>query len=333
MTVLVLLAVGWPSSAVPARHPAQLIVVGVPGIPPAFLAVRTYVAYNHGLYAKFLGSAATAGLQDFTTDADALQALQSGQIDLAWLSTPVALAAMAKGAPLVGVEGMGSGDWELDSTDPAISDCSALKGRTIGVDSIGGARYDALAVMLSKCHLTVNDVKPIALPGSTGMGALVAGQLTLNVDHLDEARQIQSLTGKPVTVVLKLNDVDPLQHFELLVTTRDKLAANRALFVKLLEADIAAASWLAAPKNLSAATDIAEIAGDSPSVTSDALASYVGARWWSASDSGLAVQRITRTLGVGLRLGIIPPAGNSLSWKTVVDTSLWNEAAAEVATR
>ena len=220
MTVLVLLA---PSAA--ARTP-RLIVVGVPDIPPAFLGVRTYVAFDQHLYAKFLGGAAVAGIQDFTTDAAAIQALQSGEIDLAWVPTPVALAAMAKGAPLVGIEGMRSTDWELDSIDPAISSCAALKGRTIGVDDAGGARSDALVVMLSKCNLTTNDVKTVDLPGSTGMAALVAGQLTLNMDHLDEAREVQALTGKAVTVVLKLSDVDAYQHFELLVTTRDKLAAN-----------------------------------------------------------------------------------------------------------
>jgi NitT/TauT family transport system substrate-binding protein len=306
----------------------MMIVIGVPGIPPAFLGVRTYVAFDRHLYAKFLGSAVAAGIQDFTTDADAIQALQNGQIDLAWVPTPVALAAMAKGAPLVGIEGMSSTDWELDSTDPAISSCAALKGRTIGVDSAGGARYDALVVMLSKCSLTIGDVKTIDLPGSTGMAALIAGQLTLNVDHLDEARQVQALTTKPVTVVMKLSDIDAYQHFELLVTTKDKLAANRALFVKVLEGDIAAANWLADPTNLGAGAKIAQITGDSPTVARDALATYVRAKWWNPSESGLTVQRITRTIGIGLRLGIIPPAGNSLSWQTVADTSLWRDASA-----
>jgi NitT/TauT family transport system substrate-binding protein len=162
VTVLVLLA---PSAAARTR---QLIVIGVPGIPPAFLGVRTYVASDRHLYAKFLGSAATVGIRDFTTDSDAIQALQSGQIDLAWVSTPVALAAMAKGAPLVGIEGMSSTDWELDSTDPAISSCAALKGRVIGVDGVGGARYDALVVMLSKCNLTISDVKTVDLPPRPG---------------------------------------------------------------------------------------------------------------------------------------------------------------------
>jgi ABC-type nitrate/sulfonate/bicarbonate transport system substrate-binding protein len=196
----------------------------------------------------------------------------------------------------------------------------------IGVDNVGGARYDALVVMLSKCNFTINDVKTVDLPASAGMGALVAGQLTLNVDHLDEARQVQALTGKPLTVVLKLSDLDPYQHFELLVTTKDKLAADRALFVKVLEGDIAAANWVEDPKNLAAGAKIAQITGDSPSVATDALATYARARWWS--DAGLTVQRITRTIGLGLRLGIIPPAGNSLSWKTAVDASLWKDASA-----
>jgi hypothetical protein len=43
------------------------------------------------------------------------------------------------------------------------------------------------------------------------MGALVAGQLMLNVDHLDEARQVQALTMNAVPVVLRLSDIDPYQ--------------------------------------------------------------------------------------------------------------------------
>jgi hypothetical protein len=96
--------------------------------------------------------------------------------------------------------------------------------------------------------------------------------------------------------------------------------------VKVLEGDIAAANWLADPKNLGTAAAIAQITGDSPDVARDALDTYVRAKWWNASESGLTVQRITRTIGLGLRLGIIPPSGNSLSWKTVTDPSLWKAA-------
>jgi len=72
VTVLVLLAGGGASAAAPTP---KLIVIGVPGIPPAFLGVRTYVAYDRHLYARFLGGAATAGLRAFTTESDAIQAL------------------------------------------------------------------------------------------------------------------------------------------------------------------------------------------------------------------------------------------------------------------
>jgi hypothetical protein len=67
--------------------------------------------------------------------------------------------------------------------------------------------------------------------------------------------------------------------------------------VKVLEGDIAAANWLADPKNLGTAAAIAQITGDSPDVARDALDTYVRAKWWNASESGLTVQRITRTIG------------------------------------
>jgi hypothetical protein len=96
--------------------------------------------------------------------------------------------------------------------------------------------------------------------------------------------------------------------------------------VKVLEGDIAAANWLADPKNLGTAAAIAQITGDSPDVARDALDTYVRAKWWNASESGLTVQRITRTIGWACGWGSSLRPANSLSWKTVTDPSLWKAA-------
>src|SRR5207302_10849423 len=140
---------------------------------------------------------------------------------------PTVLAAIAGGSPLVGVEGMDVVDWEIGSIDPAVKTCTDLKGQTIGVDTVGGARYNALIAMLSKCKLGINDVKTVNFPGAAGMNAQIAGQLQVHVDHIDEAHQIEA-AGKNVTIPVKLTDVDPYPHYDMLVTTDAKLAQTRA---------------------------------------------------------------------------------------------------------
>jgi hypothetical protein len=112
----------------------------------------------------------------------------------------------------------------------------------------------------------------------------------------------------------------------MLVTKKDKLAQNRALYVKVIEGDIAATSWMYDPKNIDAAAKTGQITGDSLAVSKSALLHYLGIKWWNVNSSGLTVQRITRTLGEYLKLGAIPPGGNALTYKTMTDTSLWKDA-------
>jgi NitT/TauT family transport system substrate-binding protein len=327
---LVLLVGAGSSTAAPTSHRASYeIVIGVPGIPPVFLGVRPYIAWNRGFYEKFLGKTADIRIQDFTTGTDAMRAVQNGQIDLAWAPTPTVMAAMASGANLVAIEGMDTIDWRIGSIDPSISSCQSLKGQTIGVDTVGGARYNALIGMLSKCGLGINDVKTVNFPGAAGMNAQIAGQLQVNVDHIDEVQQIEA-AGRKVTIPVKLTDVDPYQHYDMLVTTKDKLAQNRALYVAVIKGDIAATAWMYDPKNLDAAAKTGQITGDSLPVSKSALTHYLGIKWWNVNASGLTVQRITRTLGEYLKLGAIPPGGNSLTYKTMTDTSLWKDAWAAV---
>lgn len=316
------MALAVPASA--TTVPVPQITIGVPGLPPDFVAVRTYAAIDRGLYAKDLGGAATVSVQPFTDDADALTAVESGQIQLAWVPTPTVLTAIADGAPLVAIEGVDRVDWQLTSTDPSISSCARLKGQTIGVDLDNGPRYDALLAMLATCGLAAADVKTVGYPGGTGMNAQIAGQLTLNVDHADEAAQVRA-AGRPLTTVIDLATADPDQHFAMLVTTKDDLTTDGPLFVKLLEGDIAAGRWLAKPPDLVAGANVATITGNSLPVAKSSLRQYLAMGWWSSSTSGLSFQRITRTIGLYTKLGRIPAAAH-LTWSEVVDTHLWESA-------
>src|SRR5438477_11437172 len=85
---LVLLVGAGSSTAAPTSHRASYeIVMGVPGIPPVFLGVRPYIAWNHGFYEKFLGKTADIRIQDSTTGTDAMRAVQNVQTVLGWAAT------------------------------------------------------------------------------------------------------------------------------------------------------------------------------------------------------------------------------------------------------
>lgn len=295
------------------------ITIGVPGIPPIFMAVRSYVAQNDGFYAKY---GANVTIKQFTTGVDAVRAVQAGQIEAAWAPTPFVLALISKGVPLVAIEGLDVVDWEVGSIDGNVKTCNQLKGQTIGIDTIGGARYAALQAMLRKCGLTINDVKTVNFPGAAAMQAMIAGSLKVAVLHIDEQAQIQEIGHKTVYLPTKMTEVDPYQHYDMLVTTRNNVKAHYYDFVKLLAGDIAATRYLYDPRNLSNVAKVAKVTGDSPAVSREAIKAYVKLKWWPLDRSGLGVARITRTIGLNVKLGNISPAAN-LTWKDVVDTRMW----------
>jgi NitT/TauT family transport system substrate-binding protein len=304
-----------------ACTPGNPITLGLPGIPPVFLGVRPYVADKQGLYTKYCANVTIKG---FTTGTDALRAVQAGQIDAAWAPTPTALASIARGAELVGIEGMDVVDWEVGSIDPSIKTCADLKGQTIGVDTVGGARYLALSGMLSKCKLTLNDVKTVNFPGAAAMQAMIAGSLKISVLHIDEEAQINKLRSQDVTVEVKLTDVDPYQHYDMLVVQKASIKSHYYDYLKMLAGDIAATRYMNDPKNLDTVAGIATVTGVQQDIAKLALTKFLKMKWWPVDNPGLGYSRMTRTIGLNVKLGNIP--ANTVTWKSVVDTRMWKAA-------
>jgi NitT/TauT family transport system substrate-binding protein len=304
-----------------ACTPGSAITLGQPGLPPVFLGVRAYTADKQGFYKKYC---ANVTIKQFTTGTDALRAVQAGQIDAAWAPTPTALSSIAKGADLVGIEGMDVVDWEVGSIDPSIKTCADLKGQTIGVDTVGGARYLALDGMLSKCNLSLSDVKTVNFPGAAAMQAMIAGSLKVSVLHIDEEAQINKLRNQDVTVQVKLTDVDPYQHYDMLVVQKASIKSHYYDYLKLLAGDIATTRWMDDPKNLDAVASVGTITGVSQDIAKGAAAKYIKMHWWPLDNPGLGQSRITRTIGLNVKLGNIP--NNAVTWKSVVDTRMWKAA-------
>jgi NitT/TauT family transport system substrate-binding protein len=209
---------------------------------------------------------------------------------------------MSKGTPLVGIEGMDKVDWVVGSNTSSVKTCADLKGQNIGVDSIGGARYQALQAMLTKCKLDIKDVHPVVFPGATAIQAMLAGQLHVSVPQ-----------------------TDPFQHYDMLVGLRDNINAKRSAFINFLKADIQTIRYMNNPKALNRVAGIGMVVGHNQQVTTTALKQYLKLGWWPLNRSGLGVAPITRTVFENVKLGNIS-AGNPPTWKQATDTSLWKAA-------
>jgi NitT/TauT family transport system substrate-binding protein len=309
------------ATAAPKTHKLTTITLGVPGIPPVFLGVMPYTALEQGYYKKY---GLDVQIKGFTSGTDAVRAVAAGQIDLAWSPTPFAMTLISKGTPLVGIEGMDKVDWVVGSNTSSVKTCAQLKGQNIGVDSIGGARYQALQAMLTKCKLTISDVHPVVFPGATAIQAMLAGQLHVSVLHLDDLAEAAS-QGTPVDTVVSIHDTDPFQHYDMLVGLRDNINAKRAAFINFLKADIQTIRYMNNPKALNRVAQIGMVVGHNQQVTTTALKQYLKLSWWPLNRSGLGVAPITRTVFENVKLGNIA-AGNPPTWKQITDTSLWKAA-------
>lgn len=313
------------NSGDPGTDQIPRLTLGVSGVPPQFLNVLSYTAEDAGHYDE---AGVDVELKAFAgTATDPIRALQAGQVDAGWVVTPLVLSAVSSGIPLVAIQGMDVIDWLVGSNDPAVTKCEDLKGQTIGVDSVGGARYAALLPMLASCGLGPDDISTANVPASAGVEAIIAGQLTVSVLHIDEIAQIENKLKNTMNIVVKLADSEPNQHYDVLVTTKDTLAKKRDALVRMIAGNILAARYMYDPSNLSKVAEIATISGRTVDVAEAALKSYLEMKWWPLNEPGLTKQKIDRTIELNVAVGSIPK-DKLPTFEQVVDTSLYEEALA-----
>ena len=317
-------AIGLALAASPARADAPKVVFGVPGIPPIFASVLPHVAAERGLFKKY---GADVEVRDFETGVAAARAVAAGQIDLAIAPTPV-LVSMVSNAKvdLVGIYGLPNPDWLIGSTDPQKTGCADLRGEPVGVDAIGGARSEALKEMLAPCHLGPEDVKQVAL-GSNTAPAMVAGQLTFGVLHLDDVPAIEGQLKRKVTVITTLKQVSPVSHYLTVVARSDKVREKRDAYVATLAALIEAGRVMRDPKNLDAVVKIAAVTGHSEAENKQSIASYNELEQWPNGTDGLQRDKIEAVIATQVKLGGIKPGTAPVTYAQFVDESLWKDAA------
>src|SRR5271154_6888346 len=154
--------VGMPGST---RAEDVKLQMGLPGVPPVYVAVLQYVAHDAGFFKKY---GVDVTLRGFDSGTVAARAVQTGDIDISLSPTPVLIGITSNaGVDMVAIFGSENNDFELASIDPKIKTCADVKGQPVGVDTINGARSIALHQMIAPCGLKASDVQEVALSSNT----------------------------------------------------------------------------------------------------------------------------------------------------------------------
>jgi NitT/TauT family transport system substrate-binding protein len=312
---------------VSAAGATEKLTLGLPGVPPVFGTTLQYTAQDEGFFKKY---GVDVTLRPFDSGAAAARAVTSGNIDISLSPTPVIVNMTSNaGVDLVSIYGMENPDWVLATTDPSLKTCAQMKGQGIGVDSINGARSVALHEMIAPCGLKGSDVQEIPLSTNVG-SAMVAGQLKVGVLHIDDVPIIEEQIKKELTYVTTMHQVNPLNHYLVLVVLRDTLAKKRDAFVRLLAAQIDATRFMKDPKNADKVAKFAGPTGRTPSVAKAALAKYLAMDFWPIDRDGLTQKNLDAVVAIQTRTGGIKQGKTPVSYAKLVDTTVYRDAMAMV---
>jgi NitT/TauT family transport system substrate-binding protein len=299
----------------------EAVTIGLPGIPPVFVNTQPFVAEQQKLFDKH-GVKVT--LRPFDSGAAAARAVASGNIDLSMSPSPLVVTMVSNNPSvgLVSIYGYEKPDWLIGSLDPAIAKCEDLKGKPVGVDSLGGARSIALNVMMRECKLAAKDTQQVPLSANVGT-AMVSGQLAVGVLHIDDVPIIEREAKKKVISVVDINDVAKINHYLALVTTKKLVQEKRDTLVKVVAAFIEAERFIRDPKNWDAVAKAAAPTSRSESDAKWAVERYVAMEFWPRGN-GLKQQNVEEILAVQKRVGNIK--GEPAKYEDLVDLSIYEAA-------
>lgn len=326
LAVLALTALAASPDAASAAD--KKLVLGTPGIPPIFANLLLYVAQQEGFFKKH---GADVQLRDFDTGTAASRAVLSGDIDVAIGPTALIINQVSNAdANVIGFFGFPNPDWLVASTDPDKVKCTDLVGQPVGVDAIGAARAIALKTMLAGgCkEVQLEQVQQVPLSSNTAP-AMIAGQLTFGVLHLDDLAVLEAQGKKPY-IILEMKKTNPTSHYLLVVARRDNLAANRDSFVKLTAALIEAGRFMQDPKNADRAAAAAKPIGHPADISKKALQQFLDIGFWATEDDGMDPKKIAAVTAVMAKTGGITAGKEPAKYERLVDKTIWADANAMV---
>ncbi|MFL4977715.1 MAG: ABC transporter substrate-binding protein [Xanthobacteraceae bacterium] len=314
-------------TAAPALAQGKKLTLVVPGIPPIFASLVAYVADKQGFFTKYGAAVEVKPSESGTAGA---RALVSRDVDISLSPSPLIVSQISNaGVDLVGIYGLPNPSYVLASTDPKAG-CKDAAGQAVGVDTVGGARSNALKEILASCGAKIEDVQQVTLPSSATQQAMIADRIKFGVLHFDELPVIEA-QGKPVKVVLTLNEVNPNSHFAMFTVRRTDLAERRDNYVRVLAGLIAAARFMAASENADRFAEIAAGFGRAKDEAKGALKRFVEVDYWPVTHDGLPAAKLEAVIATAVKTGGILAGKQPVTYERLVDRSIWKDAQGLVA--
>lgn len=311
------------SDAAPELDEVGPVAIGSIGTPGIFAMLLAGVAEDAGFFDKYK---VDAQVRPMETGVDAARAVQGGDLDMAFSPTGPVMGFTATGVDVAAVFGMDNIDWLVGSVNQDVTECEDLEGETIGVDSVGGARYSVLEIILDSCGLSIDDVEVVGFPGPSAIQAVAAGQIDTSVIHIDDLYLIEEQGDSPMHVVTYLRDVDPDQHYLVLWALDDTVESKREELVRVVAAMIDSVRYI---NDESARDEVVRIGaattGHPEDIVRQALDDFLELEFWPVDRHGMPEEGIEATIEEQVRLDNIPE-DEAPGYEDVVDTSVWEAA-------
>ncbi len=305
----------------PALAQEKTVTIGLPGIPPVFVNTQAYVAEQQGFFKKH---GVKAALRPFDSGAAAARAVASGNVEFSLSPSPL-IATMVSNNPnvdLVMVYGYEKPDWVLGSLDAGIAKCEDVKGKPVGVDSLGGARSIALNVMMRQCKLAAADTQQVPLSANVGT-AMISGQIPVGVLHIDDVPIIEREAKKKIIKIVDINDVAKINHYLAMVTTQKFASEQADTVARVIAAFVEAERFIRDPKNMDAVAKAAAPTSRSVSDAKWAIEQYVKMEFWP-HENGLKKANIDAIVATQKRVGNIK--GEPVTYERLVNLKLYEAA-------
>jgi NitT/TauT family transport system substrate-binding protein len=304
-------------------EPVGELNVGSIGNPPIVAMIQPYVALEEGFYEKY---GVDVTLRDMETGLDAARAVETGDLDIAYSPTGPVVTLYGAGVPVTAFWGWDVLDWFIGSANPDVQTCEDLEGETIAGDSVGGARYSVMEIILDSCGLTVDDVDFVALAGRAALEGVAAGAVDTAVLHIEDQYRIEELApDRELHVIEWLEDVDPEQHYLSVWGQPDVVGEKREEIVRFLAATIESLRWMHDEANHDRLIEIGTVTGDSPEVLEVSFPDFFEIEWYPLDRDGLPQDKVEATIEEQVRLENVEE-GQEPTYDDIVDLSLYEEA-------
>jgi len=294
------------------------------GRPPIFSNTFVDVGEALGIWKKV---GLDMNFRWFQRGTDTAKAVVTGDVQVGYTATPVAVNLIGAGAPIVIVAGMPNQDWIIGSDLANVKDCKDLKGQTVAADGINNARWLFLKSEAESCGLTLKDMTPIDLANAPLVKAGIAGQVHVSVFHVDELAQIEFKTGKKWHLIPVPASIKAGLHYGSVLASKKAIADDKEGVIRFLEGWIMTQKFMSSTKPADQ-QKFAEIAAKASQidvkVAEGAIKSFQSINYWVNND-GLNEKQIMGQVSEMVKDGLLKKDAQP-GYDKLVDKSLYNEA-------